>query len=149
MARNVTVLEGARTRAYSADQIKVTLDASGLAKRIGEAVAERTREAIRSGEEPSGKAQRTLGPGERSRAARGKRSAVRGMGSEGRFPASIGSTSSGDATKAHADVAADPFFDEWQEREASRGVEYFDADGDIEELVERCIEQDLKDNGWI
>ncbi len=126
----------------------VAFDLDATASRVGLAVAKHHREAIAAGREPSGGSQRSLSPEERKRAAQGKRSSARGGGQEGRFIKSIGSTASGGDLKASSDVAADPFFDDFQAREASRGVEYLETDGDVDELVEQLLDDELKRQGF-
>ncbi len=147
MARKITVLRGVRSRGYSADDLTVTLDARDTVGRITRAVAEHHREAIEAGQEPSGGSQKALGPKERQRANKGKRNSQRGMGSEGRFPKSIQGTSRGDALKGEGDVAAAAFFDDWQERERRRGVEYLEIDGKVDEVVDKVLERDLRRKG--
>lgn len=70
------------------------------------------------------------------------------MGSEGRFPKSIGNEVRGGDLKAEGTVAADPFFDEWQEREDARNVEYFEIDGQVDDLTDKVIERDLRRKGF-
>lgn len=148
MSKRIRVLRAEDSKHYSAPELAFTLDAKATARRIGKAVKERHQEAIRAGRRPSGGAQKGLGPDEQSRAGEGKRSAKRGMGQEGRFPASIGTRAKGGDVRATAVVAADPFFDEWQRREASRGVEYLETDGDIEKLVDDVLEAELRRQGF-
>ena len=148
MAKRVTVLRPESTPAYQSPDLTVTLDAAAIATRVSKAVAQRHREAIRSGDKASGGPQRPLGPKERSRAARGKRDDDRGMGSKGAFPASIRSTKGRGDLKSFTTVAADAFFDEWQGREAARGAEYFDVDGMVEEIVDAELEAELKRQGF-
>ena len=143
----ITVLRGASTPAYQADSISVDLVVSDLAAEVGNAVAEHHREAISSGRRSSGGPQRPLGPDERKRAQKGKRNAERGMGGEGRFPRSIGASASKGKTQAAATIAADAFFDDWQEAEASRGVEYLEVDGDVDAAVDALIDADIRKRG--
>jgi hypothetical protein len=149
MPKRIQVLRAASEPGYQAEGLTVTLDSKGLAGRIAEAVAEHHRKAIRAGQKPSGGSQRALSSDERERASRGKRSRVRGMGSDGAFPASIEATRPrGGDVRAEASVAADAFFDEWQEAEDGRGVEYLEIEGDVDELVDRLLEDELKRQGF-
>ena len=148
MPRQVPVLRPERSSDYESDELTITLDAAAITKALTAAVAKHHREAIASGQLPSGGSQRALGPDERARAGQGKRSPRRGMGQEGRFVKSIGSQSSRGDLKATGAVAADPYFDDWQERERSRGVEYFEADGDVEDVVDAVLEAELKRMGF-
>lgn len=143
----ITVLRGASTPAYQADAIAIDLDVSDLAEEIGNAVAEHHREAISSGRRSSGGPQRPLGPDERKRAQKGKRNAERGMGGAGRFPGSIGASTTNGKTRATATISADAFFDDWQEAEASRGVEYLEVDGDVDAAVDTLIDADMRKRG--
>jgi hypothetical protein len=148
MPKRITVIKAASEPGYQADEHAITLDMGAVSKAIGEGVAKLHREAIQDGREPSGGSQRALGPKERKRAAQGKRNRQRGMGSEGRFPASIGSKATKGDLAASVEVAADSFFDDFQDREQARGVEYFDTDGDVDREVERILERELKRQGF-
>lgn len=149
MSKRVQVLRAASESGYQAEGLTVEFDARRLAKRLAEAVAEHHRKSIESGQKPSGGRQRALSSDEAQRAARGKRSRVRGMGSDGAFPASIGTARPrGGAVRAEASVAADAFFDEWQEAEDGRGVEYLEVEGDVDDLVDRLLEDELKRQGF-
>ncbi len=148
MPKKVRVLRPEKSKSYTADELTVTLDAKALAKNVAKTVAKHHRKAIRAGQRPSGGTQRALSPEERERAGAGKRSPRRGMGQEGRFPASIDSQARGGDLRASGEVAAVPFFDDWQQREHARGVEYFEADGDVDKLVDEVIEAELKRQGF-
>ncbi len=139
-----TILRGEKSATYTSDSLTADLEPDKLATSIAQAVALHHQLAIRSGKKPSGGRQKPLGPDERRRAQKGKRDDDRGMGTKGAFPDSIGSTKARGRTKASAEVAAAPFFDEWQERERSRGVEYLETDGDVDELVDAMILADLE-----
>lgn len=71
------------------------------------------------------------------------------MGGVGAFPASISHKATDGDDRATVAIAADPFFDAWQRREFARGVEYFEADGDVERVIDDLIEAGLKESGWI
>jgi len=148
MPKRITILRAERSRGYESDGLTLELDARRLTTEITTEVAEHHRKAIRAGQEPSGGSQKGLGPDERKRASKGKRNSQRGMGQAGRFPASIGTRVSGGDLKATGEVAADAFYDDWQGREARRGVEYFEVDGDVEKVLDAVLEAELKRQGF-
>jgi hypothetical protein len=95
--------------------------------------------AIVRGLSPEGSSQPNLGPKEAKRAQAGKRSQYRGMGQEGRFPASLKVKSTKGVTAATGLIGAAPFFDNWQHQEASRGVFYFAVSGQADNLTSEVI----------
>lgn len=148
MAKRVPVLRGESSPHYESPDLTVTLDAAALANRIGKAVAEHHREAISRGQKASGGPQRPLGPREAAKAARGKRHDERGMGIKGALPDSVEHTTGRGDLRATFEVAPGAVFGPWLERESARRVEYFYADGDVEDILDAVISDDLKRQGF-
>ncbi|MEL6705770.1 MAG: hypothetical protein AAFP15_16000 [Bacteroidota bacterium] len=143
-AKRTRVLRQQRTKNLESDGLTVELDVAGTTQRVAEAVAKHHREAIAAGDKPSGGPQRPLGRDQARRAAKGQRNPERGMGTQGRFAASIrtGRKPRG-TTKATSTVAGDAFFDVFLGQEDRRGVEYLSTSGDVERIVDRVLTDEL------
>ncbi|MEL6706275.1 MAG: hypothetical protein AAFP15_18560 [Bacteroidota bacterium] len=143
-AKRTRVLRQQRTKNLESDGLTVELDVAGTTQRVAEAVAKHHREAIEAGRKPSGGPQRPLGRDQARRAAKGQRNPERGMGKQGRFAASIrtGRKPRG-ATLATGTVAGDAFFDTFLAQEDRRGVEYLTTDGEVSELIDKVMAEEL------
>lgn len=148
MARKIRIIRPASEPGYKAEDLTVELDAGKLVTEIAKAVAEHHREAIADGKKASGGPQKPLGPDEARKAAKGKRSKERGMGTKGALPGYIRSTKGRAPLQATATVAPVAFYDAWLDREKARGVEYLFEDGDVDELVDELVEAELKRQGF-
>ena len=148
MPKRITILRGVNEPGYRSDETEVTLDAAGLVNEITKRVAEHHREAIKAGEKASGGKQKPLSPEELRKAKRGKRSPTRGLGVKEVLPEYIHTTKARGDLRATAQVAPVAFYDYWLVREHGRGVEYLFDDGDVDEVVEAVIEQELKRQGF-
>ena len=148
MPKRITILRGVNEPGYRSDEIEVTLDAGALVNAVTKAVAEHHRKAIRAGEKASGGKQKSLSPEELKKARKGKRSATRGLGVKEVLPEYLHATKARGDLRATAQVAPVAFYDYWIEREHGRGVEYFYDDGDVDQVVEQVIEDELKRQGF-
>ena len=144
----IKVLGGSNTPEFQAEDHTVTIDAAAVAQAISDVVAEHTGQAIAKGKKPSGPPQAALGEAQAKRAKRGKRNPQRGMGSQGRFAKDIDSKKARGVYRATGTVTVDSFFDKWLKKEAKRGVEYLETEGQVDKIVEEAIERMLDAQGF-
>lgn len=136
MGKATTVVPQVSTDSVQAEGLALDLDAPRLANRLAQRIAQHHRVSIAAGLKPSGGPQRT------NRAGR-----PHGVGHNSRheFADSIrpaGQTRS--KLAASTRVGADPFFDDWQDREAARGIEYLEIEGDVDRLIDDEIDREIE-----
>lgn len=143
----IAVIRPSNTTEYRTNGHAVEFNAARVVNAVTKAVAAHHREAIQAGDKASGGSQERLGPTNRKRAGKGLRNAERGMGTEGKLPGFIRTTKGRGVVVSTARVSPVQFYDIWLHQEATRGVHYFYADGDVDDVVGKVLAAELKTSG--
>ena len=118
----------------------VTVDMGKFQAELMDAQLDHHTTAVRAGLSPeTGQPQKALSPELMERAIAGKRSEHRGLGQKYKFAGSYRSRASKGVTQSTGTIGANPFFDQWQIIEQSRGVEYYAITGKADEVTDQVI----------